>query len=73
MKPEISNNTDLGEYKNHICQIIVEKRRKHQDLYEYLSGTVETVDNRCLCLLDSKNSLLKIPIVSIRGIQALDK
>jgi hypothetical protein len=63
------DNEDLTEYQTHLCQIIVEKRRKHQNMYKCVSGTIEIVNNSCFCIVDTKGLWMKIPVKSIRGIQ----
>ena len=58
---------DLGRYRQQLCRIIVEKRRKHRSTYECLFATVETVNDRQVYVTDTKNKWFKIPIESIRG------
>jgi hypothetical protein len=61
---------DLDKYQKQLCQILVEKRCKNQNMYKWVFGTVETVNNRCLYVVDAKGSRLKIPVESIREIHA---
>jgi hypothetical protein len=68
MISEIMNKKELDSYKNQLCRIIIEKRRKHQNVYSTLFGTIETVNDRCMCVVDTNGSLLKIPVETIRGI-----
>jgi hypothetical protein len=69
MKSEMFINPGLNEYQKQFCRIIIEKKRKHQNIFECIFGTVESVNNRCLDVIDSKGSVVKIPMESIRGIQ----
>ena len=63
------NNQDLSKYRNQLCWIIMEKRSKHENTYKYVFGTVEIVNERCLHVVDTKGSWIKIPIESLSGIQ----
>ena len=68
MRSKTMNEQDLYGYQKQLCRIIMEKRRKHQNTYKCVFGIVENVDDRSLCVVDTKGSLLKIPVESIRGI-----
>lgn len=59
---------DLSRYRKQLCRIIVEKRRKHQNMYKCVFGTIKRVNDRRVYVTDSEGSCLKIPIESIRGI-----
>ena len=59
---------DLDRYQRQFCQIIVEKRHKHQNTYKCVFGRVEIVNDRRVYVTDTKNKSFKIPIELIRGI-----
>jgi len=63
------NKQDLYKYQKKNCRIIMEKRHKHQNMFKCVYGTVETVNDSCLYMVDIKGFWLKIPAESIRGIQ----
>ena len=64
---------DLTKYQKQLCRIIIEKRCKHQSMFECVLGTVEIVDDKNLYITDSKDSRFKIPKESIRGIHVNDE
>jgi hypothetical protein len=62
------NKQDFDKYKQQRCRIIVEKRQKPQNTYQYVFGTVEIVNDRSMYVTDTKGSWYEIPIEAIQEI-----
>lgn len=63
------NAQDFEKYKQQRCRIIVEKRRKPQNTYQCVFGTVEIVNDQSLYVTDTRGSWYQIPMKAIQGIQ----
>jgi hypothetical protein len=65
----LMNEYDLDKYKHKCCRIIIEKKQKLKNIYQYVFGTVEIVNNRFLYISDAKDSWFQISIEAIQDIQ----
>jgi hypothetical protein len=62
------NAQDLDKYKQRRCRIIIEKKQKPKNTYQYVFGTVEIVNDRSVCISDSRGSWYEIQIKAIQEI-----
>jgi hypothetical protein len=65
---KLENKQGFDIYKQQRCRIIVEKRRKLQNTYQCVFGTVEIVNDQSLYVTDTRGSWYQIPIKAIQGI-----
>jgi hypothetical protein len=62
------NAQDFDKYKQQRCRIIIEKRKKPQNTYQCVFGTVEIVNDRSVYVCDTKGSWYDIPVEAIQEI-----